>query len=168
MSEFILETPRLRLREITDANVEELFAIWGDAATLLYFPQPIDRAGMRDWMARNQTRYEQHGFGLWAVIRKADEQFVGDCGLTIQDVDGVAELEVGYHFNQHYWGQGYATEAARACMDYAFQQLGRERIISLIRPENMPSRRIAERNGMTVEKETIRVGLRHLVYRLEK
>ncbi len=80
------------------------------------------------------------------------------------EVDGTKEIEVGYALARHAQGHGIATEAARACMNYAFTTLGEERIISLIRPENLPSRRVAERNGMAVEKETDFLGLPHLVY----
>jgi RimJ/RimL family protein N-acetyltransferase len=81
-----------------------------------------------------------------------------------QEIEGIREIEVGYALARHAQGQGIATEAARACMNYAFTTLGEERIISLIRPENLPSRRVAERNGMAVEKEVDFQGLPHLVY----
>jgi RimJ/RimL family protein N-acetyltransferase len=101
-------------------------------------------------------------------VLKADRKFAGDCGLVHQQVDGATEVEVGYALARNYQGQGLATEAARACLDYAFSDLGLQRVISLIRPENLPSRRVAERNGMSVEKETIFVGLPHLVYVAQK
>ena len=80
------------------------------------------------------------------------------------EIDGTKEIEVGYALARYAQGQGIATEAARVCMNYAFTTLREGRIISLIRPENLPSRRVAERNGMAVEKETEFVGLPHLVY----
>ena len=99
-------------------------------------------------------------------VLKADGQLAGDCGLMRQKVDGVTETEVGYHLARRFQGQGLATEAARACIDHAFSELGLLRVISLIRPENGPSRRVAERNGMSIEKEAIFAALPHLVYRL--
>jgi RimJ/RimL family protein N-acetyltransferase len=96
------------------------------------------------------------------LILKPDNKFAGYCGLVRREVDNSREIEVGYALARH--AQGIATEAARACMNYAFTTLGEDRIISLIRPENLPSRRVAERNGMAVEKETEFVGLPHLVY----
>jgi RimJ/RimL family protein N-acetyltransferase len=164
MSEVILETPRLTLRLITPDDFADLFAIWSDAATMRFYPKTLDEVEMRAWIDRNLQRYAEHGHSLWAVIRQADQQFVGDCGLITQDVDGVAELEVGYQFNKAYWGNGYATEAARGCMEYARAQLGRTRIISMIRPENLPSRRVAERNGLSIEKELYWRGFTHYVY----
>lgn len=160
----MLETDRLWLRAITQADFADLFAIWSDAETMRFYPNTLDEAAMQSWIERNLQRYAAHGHGLWAVIRKADEQFVGDCGLVIQDVDGVAELEVGYQFNKQFWGNGYATEAARGCMDFARDRLGSARIISLIRPANLPSRRVAERNGLQLEKQVCWRGFDHDVY----
>jgi [ribosomal protein S5]-alanine N-acetyltransferase len=164
MSEQILETDRLQLRQITHDDFADLMAIWGDAETLKFYPNTLDAAALRAWIERNLQRYEEYGFGLYAVIRKADYQFVGDCGLVVQDVDGVAELEVGYQLNKQFWGNGYATEAARGCMDFARDQLDRKRIISMIRPENLPSRRVAERNGLQIEKQVFWRGFDHYVY----
>ena len=168
MSRIILETERLSLREITTDDFDDLLEIWSDPEAMRLFPRTLDDQAMREWIERNQKRYEQHGHGLWAVIMRSEQKFVGDCGLTIQEVDGIEELEVGYHFNRKYWGRGFATEAARACMDYAFERLGRRRIISMIRPENTPSRRVAERNGLRIEKEIFWRGYQHFVYAIER
>src|ERR1700740_2300801 len=93
---------------------------------------------------------------------------IGDCGITLQEVDGEHLREIGYHLRRDLWGQGLATEAARACRDYGFGELKADTLISLIRPENLPSRRVAERNSMKVWKETTRSGLVHLVYRVTR
>lgn len=98
------------------------------------------------------------------MILKSSGELVGDCGLTVQDVDGQSEIEIGYHVRRDLWGQGLATETARACRDYGFERLPIEQLISLIRPENLPSRRVPEKNGMTVSKEVMRQSLLHLVY----
>ena len=167
MGGIILETERLSLREIAEDDLDDLLEIWGDPEAMRFFPLTLDRQAMREWIERNQRRYEQYGHGLWAVTLRGERKLLGDCGLVVQEVDGVEELEVGYHFNRKYWGRGFATEAARACMDYAFDQLGRRRIISMIRPENVPSRRVAERNGLRVEKDVFWRGYRHYVYAIE-
>ena len=167
MSRIILETERLSLREITADDLDDLLEIWGDPEAMRFFPCTLDHQAMREWIERNQRRYEQYGHGLWAVTLRGERKLLGDCGLVVQEVDGVEELEVGYHFNRKYWGRGFAAEAARACMDYAFERLGRRRIISMIRPENVPSRRVAERNGLRVEKDVFWRGYRHYVYCIE-
>lgn len=168
MNELILETERLILRRITHDDLDELLKIWGDAETMSLFPKTLNRQEMSEWIDRNLKRYEDFGHGIWAVILKADSVFVGDCGLVIQEVDDVQELEVGYHFNKRFWGQGFAAEAARGCMSYAFHQMNARRIISMIRPENLSSRRVAERNGLKIEKEIFWRGYQHCVYALEQ
>lgn len=167
MSDTIIETERLRLREITMEDLDDLHAIWGDPEAMRLFPQTLDREGVRAWIERNLVRYKETGHGLLAAIRKADGQFLGDCGLVLQDVNGAVELEVGYHFLPRFWGHGYATEAARGCMDYARATLGRTRIISMIRPENLASRRVAERNGLRIETEVHWRGYQHFIYAKE-
>jgi [ribosomal protein S5]-alanine N-acetyltransferase len=167
MSKIALETERLLLREITPEDFADLHSFWSDAEVMRYFPRTLDEEAMRAWIERNLKRYEQYGHGLWAVILKETRQFAGDCGLVWQDVDGLEELEVGYHFNKAFWARGLATEAARGCMEYARTQLDSPRIISMIRPENLPSRRVAERNGLQIEKEVFWRGYQHYVYAKE-
>ncbi len=133
-----------------------------------YYPITFDRKAVEEWIARNQRRYGTDGHGLWAMDLKSSGDMIGDCGITLQDVDGEPLPEIGYHLRRDMWGHGLAIEAAQACRDYGFQQLRLESIISLIRPENMPSWRVAERNGMKVWKETTHSGLRHLVYRIRR
>jgi ribosomal-protein-alanine N-acetyltransferase len=165
---FILETPRLRFREFVPEDVDDLAMILTDAEAMRYYPVLFDRAGVEKWIARNRRRYAANGHGLWAMILKSTGELMGDCGVTVQTVDDVDELEVGYHLCRHHWGQGYATEAARACRDWAFANRNAEYVVSLIRPENVPSRRVAERNGMTLWKEIIWRDLPHCVYRINR
>jgi RimJ/RimL family protein N-acetyltransferase len=160
----ILETPRLILREFSLRDVDALARVLSDPETMRFYPAPCDRKGVEGWIARNRQRYAEDGHGLWAMVLKTDGQLIGDCGLTIQTVDGLGELEIGYHVRRDYWKQGLATEAARACRDLGFAHYSVDRLISLIRPENLPSRRVAEKNGMTVWKEVARGGIPHLVY----
>jgi RimJ/RimL family protein N-acetyltransferase len=101
-------------------------------------------------------------------VLKEDGKLVGDCGLTLQDVKGEKLVEIGYHLHRSYWHRGLATEAAAACQDHAFGTLGIDPLIALIRRENEPSRRVAERLGMRVWKEVDRSGMPHLVYRLTR
>ena len=168
MNPALIETERLFLHEITADDLDDLLEIWGNSEAMRLFPSTLNRDEMKAWIERNAKRYQQFGHGIWAVIRKSDGLLVVDCGLVLQDVDGVEELEVGYHFNPRYWGNGYATEAARGCMQYAFNQLGRRRLISMIRPENIPSRRVAERNGLNIEKQLFWRGYDHYVYAIVK
>ena len=102
------------------------------------------------------------------MLLKSTQELIGDCGLVVQEVDAANEVEIAYHVRRDHWNRGLATEAARACRDFGFARLPVDRLISLIRPENLPSRRVAEKNGMTVWKEVVRVGLPHLVYSIRK
>ncbi len=165
---FVLATRRLVLREFVPADADALARVICDPETMRYYPAPYDRAGVDDWIARNLRRYQQDGHGLWAIDLKSSGDMIGDCGITLQEVDGEVLPEIGYHLRRDMWGRGYATEAARACLDYGLAYPNIEVLISLIRPENVPSRRVAERNGMTVWKETKRVGLEHLVYAVRR
>lgn len=160
----ILETERLILRTLTIEDVDDMARTFCDAENMRFFPKVFERGDVVAWIERMLRRYESDGIGMWAVVRKDTGEVIGDCGLAMQNIDGVAETEIGYHFARAHQHRGYATEAARGCRDYGLHVLGRTRLISLIRPENIPSRRVAERNGMSVEKETLFAGYLHLVY----
>ncbi len=164
----ILETSRFTLREFRPEDADSLALTLSDAETMRFYPAPLDRAGVEDWISRNLRRYREHGHGLWAMILKSNDELIGDCGLVVQEVDGQNEIEIGYHVRRDLWGQGLATEAASACRDFGFARMPVERIISLIRPENLPSRRVAEKNGMSVWKEVVRKDLPHLVYAVRR
>jgi RimJ/RimL family protein N-acetyltransferase len=108
--------------------------------------------------------YADRGFGLWALVLKENGEVIGDCGLVVQQIEGVGEVEIGYHVRRDLWGQGFATEAAQACREYGFHQLGRDRLISLIHPANRASRRVAEKNGMTLTKEFMALLIEGMIF----
>jgi len=188
----ILDTHRLVLREFLAEDADALALVLSDPETMRYYPAPCDRAGVEGWIARNIQRYHDDGVGLWAMVLKSNpggadtllragssdaatragapalHELIGDCGIILQQVEGESLYEIGYHLRRDFWGQGLATEAAIACRDWAFAHLKTNHLISLIRPENLPSRRVAERVGMTVWKEINWRGLNHCVYSLEK
>lgn len=164
-SAIVTETDRLCLRAFEQADFERLYAMFNDPLVMRYYVGLKDRDATQGWLERAWRSYEEHGYGLWAVERKDTEEFLGQCGLTAVSIDGRSEIEVGYMFQSDCWGHGYATEAAAACRDLAFTAFGAESVISLIRPENLASRRVAQRLGFEIERETTYVGLRHLVYR---
>jgi RimJ/RimL family protein N-acetyltransferase len=164
----VLETSRLILREFSPDDAESLASVLSDPDTMRFYPAPLDRTGVEAWISRNLHRYAEDGHGLWAMILKSSGELIGDCGLTVQEVHEVNEIEIGYHVRRDLCGQGLATEAARACRDYGFDRLPVERLISLIRPQNLPSCRVAEKNGMTIWKEIMRKGMSHLVYAIRR
>jgi RimJ/RimL family protein N-acetyltransferase len=148
----ILTTPRLTLRQFTLDDVHALHAVLGDSLTMRYYPAPFLPQDTAAWIQRNLDRYRDFGFGLWAMIRKEDGELIGDCGLTVQTVDGQPEEEIGYHVLRSLWGQGFALEAAAAVRDYQFNIRHKERVISWMAPDNLASRRVAEKLGMQFEK----------------
>jgi RimJ/RimL family protein N-acetyltransferase len=164
LAEVPAETDRLRLRKLSRYDLDYLFAILGDAETMRFYPAPKTRDETAAWIEWNLRNYRDHGFGLWALVLKETGEFVGDCGLTVQDVDGESLVEVGYHVKKTHWRQGLATEAAMACRDHAFDVVGVDRLIALVRIGNEPSAGVARNLGMTVWKETDRGGLRHSVF----
>jgi RimJ/RimL family protein N-acetyltransferase len=164
-----LETPRLILRCLQDNDFEAFLSLFSDPVAMKYFPSTKDDAGVKEWMIRIEERFQEDGISFYTLARKSDREIVGYCGLVVQqDVDGVDEIEVGYGLIRKYWGNGYATEAAAACIRYGFAIKGFKRIISLIRPENIPSIKVALRNGLHFEKNVVRWDLLHGVYVIEK
>ena len=160
----VLETARLRLREFVSQDADALAAVLGDPVAMQWYPAPFDRKGVEEWIEKNRSRYQSDGYGLWAMVLKDSDELIGDCGCFLRDVDGRDDIEIGYHVRRDLWGRGYATEAAAACMQYAFTKLGVDRVISLIRPENVQSVRVAEKNGLTCEKIIFWRGYDHCIY----
>jgi RimJ/RimL family protein N-acetyltransferase len=139
----VLETPRLRLRELEADDLEPLLEVLGDAGAMRYYPAPFGPAQVRGWIAWARDSYRTNGFGLWAVVRRSDGRFLGDCGPMLQPVEGRLIPEIGYHIVPAEQGNGYATEAARACRDWLFDHTDYEVVCSLVSPENEPSRAVA-------------------------
>src|SRR6185295_498129 len=116
-----LTTRRLRFRklELKDAKAWEEF-LSDPQAVKFFLPIEDVKKYAVEWMEKQSNRYEKDGFGLFALIEKNSGEFIGQCGLMIQEVDGIRELEIGYHLIPRFWKQGYASEAAIACRDFAF------------------------------------------------
>ncbi len=153
MNDAVIETPRLRLRRMSLADVPALLEVFGDHEAMRHYPAAFDEARMRAWVEWNERSHEERGHGLWALVLRATGEVIGDCGLVSQQVEGVQEIEAGYHVRRDLWGQGLATEAARGCIEYGFTTMGFARLVSLIHPQNQPSRRVAEKIGMTLRRE---------------
>jgi RimJ/RimL family protein N-acetyltransferase len=151
----MLETDRLILREMTRDDAEALLTVFADPETMQFYPSPFDLAKTDAWIEWNLQNYQQYGYGLWALTLKATGELIGDCGLVVQQVEDAEEIEIGYHVRRDLWGQGIATEAARTCRDYGFRKLNCERLVSLIHPANLASRRVAEKNEMVLIQEMV-------------
>jgi [ribosomal protein S5]-alanine N-acetyltransferase len=158
-----LETARLVLRPMTPADEPALSTVLGDAETMRWYPRPYSSNEVREWIERQMGRYRD-GSGLLGMVEKQTGRLIGDCGPVWQDVEGRVELETGYHVNRERWNQGFATEAARAVMEYAFRRFDAERVVSMIRPENAASRRVAEKNGLTLDRVVFWRDYDHCIY----
>lgn len=146
----IFETERLFTRELTGDDFQNLCRILQDSEVMYAYEHAFSDAEVSDWLKRQLMRYERDGFGLWAVILKETGRFVGQCGLTMQDWDGRQVPEIGYLFQRDYWHKGYAVESAKGCKKYAFEILKLPRVYSIIRDNNLPSQKVAQRNGMRI------------------
>ena len=145
-----LETERLYLRELSRSDYGSLCKILQDDETMYAYNGAFSDAEAGEWLDRQLARYDEHGFGLWAVILRENDELIGQCGLTVQQWKDREVLEIGYLFRKEYWHKGYASEAASACRDYAFDVLGMDEVCSIIRDTNIPSKNVALRNGMTL------------------
>lgn len=141
LTEWIIQTERLRLRRLRQEDLAEIRRMpWLDAERVL---------------RRTLEEYASVGHGFWAAILRESGEFVGICGLLDQEIEGIREIEVGYHFIPDFHGRGLATEAARGVMDYASLTLGLDRIVSFIEPGNVASARVAAKNGLLFERDAL-------------
>ena len=147
----ILSTDRLVIRELETNDVPALMKIFSNPIARKYAPDTKNLEEVNTWIERILAAYEEHGHCLWALIRKKQNDFVGMCGLIQQHIREYGETELGYHLIPHYWGNGYATEAGKSCLGYAFNQLDKNKVVSFINPKNSPSIAVAKRVGMTKE-----------------
>ena len=142
-----IETERLFLREMVEDDFEALRRVLGDRDIMRYYPYEFDDARIRSWIARNRERYSTFGFGLWAVCRKDTGEMIGDCGLTMQVIDGQIRPEIGYHICADHQRQGFAREAACAVRDWSWRNTPFRAVYSYMKAENIPSIRTAMAYG---------------------
>ena len=168
----ILETPRLLLREMTTSDLPAICRVLQDEKTMYAYEHAFSDEEAQAWLNNQLRRYREDGFGLWAVVLKESGEIIGQCGITLQDVNGEWVPEVGYLFERAYWHRGFATEAAIACKEYAFNVLGLDTVYTIIRDNNIASQNVAKRNGMTVCGRIVKhyygMDMPHLVYRAER
>jgi ribosomal-protein-alanine N-acetyltransferase len=165
----MIETERLCLRKMIWEDVDGFLEIFTDPRVMESFGGNLfDRKQMEAWVGRNLSHQAEYGYGLFSVILKSEDRLIGDCGLEKMEVAGAPEVELGYDFNSNYWNRGYATESAIAVREYAWHTLGLTRLISLVRPSNVASCRVARKVGMTREREITLSGHIYLVYAVKR
>ena len=163
-----METKRLMFRKINQSDFTNLKNIISDPETMKYYPQPYDDYGVQRWIDWCLGCYEKRGFGLFAVILKNENIFIGDCGITLQNINGKDVFEIGYHINKKYWNNGYASEASQYMKDYFFLNTEYNEVYSYMNKFNYASRRVAEKNGMSYIEEYIEDNIPHVVYKITK
>lgn len=143
----VIETERLLLREMTDADFDALYRVLADSDIMQHYPYSFDEARVWNWIARNRERYQIFGFGLWAVCLRKTGEMIGDCGLTMQLIGGQIKPEIGYHIRADHQRKGYATEAASAVRDWTFRNTPFNMVYSYMKHTNEASARTAMAYG---------------------
>lgn len=145
----MIKTKRLILREMSQTDFTDLCKILQDDEVMYAYEGAFTLEEIQRWLDNQIRRYKEDGFGLWAVLLKESGIMIGQCGLSMQDYKENKILEIGYLFQKEHWHQGYASEAAIACKEYAFDKLNAKEVYSIIRDTNIASQNVAIRNGMT-------------------
>lgn len=168
MQVLILETSRLRLREFTLGDLNNLALMVSDEDQMTFYPGPRTREEASEWIVRNLALYKLHGFGFWLIESTADSEFLGYCGIRPLDLEGVSQIEIGWHTKKTSWNRGIATEAAHATRDLAFGDFSLSRLVAIIHPDHKASRRVAENIGMSPERTSALDDYTCVIYVIER
>ena len=168
----VMETERLIIRKITRKDMGVLLTLMGKPEVMYAWEHGFEKKEVRQWLNRQLARYRKDGYGYFALVLKDGSKFIGQAGLMKSVINGNEAVELGYILDDAYWHNGYATEAAMMCLQYAFAELGMSEVYCSIRPENAPSIRVAEAIGMTpCGSHTITYNgkeMPHVLYKVEK
>ncbi|WP_249899364.1 GNAT family N-acetyltransferase [Paenibacillus sp. PK3_47] len=169
----MIETKCLLIREMVQSDYDALCGILCDEEVMrAAYESAFSLKEAQNWLNRHLKRYEEYGFGLWAVVLKETNEMIGQCGLTMQGWREKEILEIGFLFQKAYWHKGYATEAAIACKEYAFSVLNANRVYSIIRDTNIASQKVAVRNGMNIIDEDTKnfrnIDMKFFLYSVER
>lgn len=159
----IIETARLALREMVPDDLDFVATMLADPEVMRYYPSPLTRDEASAWVELQVRRYDDDGHGLWLALERSSGAPVGQVGLIATEVDGVREPALTYLIHRSYWRRGLATEACLGILDHSFRDLDLTRVITLVRPENLPSLGVARKLGMTPEREVEFKGYKHIL-----
>jgi RimJ/RimL family protein N-acetyltransferase len=161
----VAETQELRLREFCRDDLDVLAAMVADEEQMTFYPRPKTRDEAAAWIGGNLELYERYGYGFWLVESRATAVFLGYCGIRPLELDGADEIEIGWHTHKSTWNRGVATEAAAVVRDLAFRRFGVARLVAIIHPDHVASRRVAEKIGMSAERRaTVEDGYPAVIY----
>ena len=168
----IIETERLCLREMTEDDFPMLCRHLQDSDVMHAYEHAFSDTEIWEGIEKQFWRYENDGFGVWAVVLKENGELIGQCGLSMQPYENEEVLEIGYIFQKRHWHKGYAAEAAIACREYAFNELQADEVFSLIRENNIASQNVAKRNGMSIRKKYVKhyygIDMPHYIFSVRK
>lgn len=164
------KTERLIFRKIQETDYHQWLAFFQDPATSIHW---IEEKGDPErecakWYEKQFDRYQYDRGGMNALVEAKSGSLIGHCGLLVQTVDGIQELEIGYSLLPKFWNKGFAGEASRLCRDIAFQEKYADSLISIISITNVPSENVARKNGMKVEKTTVYNGNQVNIFRITR
>ena len=161
-----IETDRLLLRPLVPGDLDGFLPVVNDPMSMRFYPKPFDREMARVWIERIGERYERDWYGLLAVVERETGEMVGDCGPMRMETGHGTFVELGWHIRPDRQGRGFAVEAGRACRDEAWRVLDVDRLISIIRPENVPSWSVANALGFRPWRGDVRAGMAHILWSL--
>lgn len=159
-----LDTERLYLREMTEKDFDDLYEILGNKENMKYYSFDFDEKIVMNWIVKSIEMYRVFGFGLWAVVLKENGKMIGDCGITMQNINGRIKPEIGYHINLKYHNQGYAKEAAKKCRDWGFENTPFGALYSYMTKDNVASSATAKSCGMKhiedyIDKDNVEISV---------
>ena len=165
------ETKRLRFRLLEKNDFDTWLPLFSTPEAVNFLglaniPSPEERC--QKWFEITYNRYESNLGGMNVLLEKGSDKFIGQCGLLVQEVDGIRELEIGYSILPQYWGNGYATEAARKCKEFAFDKNFAKSLISIVHVDNIRSERVARKNGMILNKQTVFKEMKVNIFRISR
>lgn len=167
----MIETNRLIIRKMTIEDFNSLNKIFSDKKTMEFWSNPFTEKEVRKWIQKNINNYRNYGFGRWVIILKKNKKIIGDIGYLCIEINGKIENDLGYIIYSKYWGKGYATEGAKACLNHGFNKLGMERIVANMPYNHYASQKVAKKVGMKKETEFINKKNRNIptyIYSKEK
>ncbi len=165
----IAETSRLRLRQWRPGDAPQLHrVVLGDPAVMVFSLGVLSLEETRSWIERKTAAEAESGFTHWAMEERSTGELIGICGLAVQPLQEGPFLEVGYRLARARWGNGLATEAVRATLDWAWEHTGFDRITAIIHPENQRSARVAQKAGMTIAWESNWYGMLHNIHVIDR